>query len=162
MVAGLGQEDIVEGRGADQLLAELGISEEPGDPSQGLEVLAPRVFRNHQQEEEMRGLPVDRLEVNALHASREGGDDAVEARNLPVRNCDPFADSSALERLTVRKHFLEPLRVQRRLGFGHRPGEFLEDRILGVRGQVEDRPILDEDVLDLQADSPGGRVGDRV
>src|SRR5690606_4375304 len=66
-------EHLVARLGLEQPLAEGGIAKEAGDAGQRLQVLAARVLRHDEQEEQVGGLPVDRLEVHAFAAAREGG-----------------------------------------------------------------------------------------
>ena len=72
-----GAEDLFAGLRLEQRLAEGGVAEEARDARQRLQVLAARVLRHDEQEEEVRRLAVDRIEVDARRGcarrSRPGG-----------------------------------------------------------------------------------------
>ena len=59
------------------------------------------VLGRDQEKEEMRRLPVERLEIDPGGTAPEGGDDATETGQLPVRDGDPFAERGAVQTFAV-------------------------------------------------------------
>src|SRR6516164_2229392 len=99
-----GAADLVPTAGLEEALAEAGVAEEPGDPRQRLQVLAARVLGHHQQEEQVGGLTVDRVEVHARAAARAARQEPRDPGQLAVRDRDALADPGALELLAVDQH----------------------------------------------------------
>src|SRR5512143_978120 len=61
-------------RRGQQALAKRAVLEEPRHPGQRLEMLADRVLGGDEEEEEMGGAAVERLEVDARGMAAEGAD----------------------------------------------------------------------------------------
>src|SRR5262245_45007450 len=99
------------GLGCAEPLAEGRVAEEARDARQRLEVAPARVLGHDEQEEVVRRLAVDRVEVDALVAAGEARDQPVEADELPVGNRDALADPRALEPLALEQHLEQAVRL---------------------------------------------------
>ena len=81
----------------------------------------------------MRRLAVERLEVDALPAAREGGEDALDARQLAVRDRDAVAERRAVQPLAVLERLDEALAVELGMPARDRVGELDQDVRLAAR-----------------------------
>jgi len=133
-------------------MPEGGVAEETGNPGERLEILPTRVLRNHEQEEMVGRLAVDRLEIDPAGAPGEGSDQSIQAGHFPVGNRHSFADPGALQRLPLEKDLEQPVGVDLGLRLRHRLGHLGQNISLGHHPQIEGHGVLHEDIHDLHHD----------
>ena len=97
----------------------------------------------------MRVLTVDRLEIDARSAAREGRDETVQSFKLPMGDRHSFADSRALKRFALSQDAEQGLSLKGWLGARKSTREFRQNVVLRIRFEVEDGCLADENVGDL-------------
>ena len=80
-----------------------GLAQDAGDAGQRLEVVGAGALRREQQEEQVDRLAVEGLEVDRLVEAREQAEQAVELRQLAVRDGDAVADAGRAEALALQQ-----------------------------------------------------------
>src|SRR5258706_6398473 len=77
-------EDVGTTVGAQEPLPEVGVLEEARDAGQGLEMIAGGARRREQGKEEMGRVAVHGIELDALAAPAQAGDEAIGPRQLAM------------------------------------------------------------------------------
>src|SRR6185436_16296314 len=127
------------------------------DPRQRLEMLADGVLRRDEQEEEVRRLAVERVEVDALRMAAERAEDALQRPQLAVRDGDSVADRSAAEALALPQDLNQALGVDLGVLAGEVNGELAQYLILVRAADVRcDRILARQDVEDLHRSTVSG------
>ena len=111
------------GRGA-ELSGDAGLAEMPRDAGERLQVIGAGALGREQEEDEVDRLVVERLEIDRLREPREQAEDAVEARELAVRDGDAAADAGRAELLALQKR-IEDLALRQ----AGELGRLLRDRL---------------------------------
>src|SRR5262245_63902895 len=88
------------------------VLEESRDARERLQMRARGILRCHQEEEEVRRLAVERVEIDALPAARERREDPLDPRQLAVRDRHALAERGAVQALAVLERLDEPLAVE--------------------------------------------------
>ncbi len=81
----------------------------------------------------MRVLTVDRLEIDARSAAREGRDETVQSFKLPMGDRHSFADSRALKRFALSQDAEQGLSLKGWLGARKSTREFRQNVVLRIR-----------------------------
>ena len=146
---------VLEALGLGQALTEGRVPEEAGDPRERLQVLAAGVLRHDEQEEVVRRLSVDRLEVDALRGC---------ARRSPAADPGPPSCRAGSRRLRRCRCSGAPrARAAPRAGGSRRSAarpwparaaiSASTSRLLRD-AEIEDHGVLHEDVHDLHRNGP--------
>src|SRR5262249_10849575 len=125
------------------------VLQEPRDARQRLQMRARRVLGSDQEEEEVRRIAVERLEIDPLPAAGERGEHPLDARELAVRDRHPFAERGAVQALAAFQGLDEPLAVELRMSAGDCGRELDQHVDLGPCAQIGKHELRGENVLDL-------------
>src|SRR5690349_3616551 len=127
------------------------VAQEPRDPRERLEVIAPRVARREQRDEDPRRQAVDGVEADALRREREHRLHLAEAGEPAVRDRDAAPDARRRERLARLEHAQDLVLREPRVALREHLRQRAQRGRLVLRAQAMDDPLDGEDLGETHA-----------
>lgn len=128
-----------------------GAFEEAADAGQCAEVVAVCAFGCEQDEEDGGRFGVGGVDVDALGADAESGEEFGQSGDAGMGDGKAAADAGTADLFAFEEESVDlvGLELHGGVGMGHLVGEFAQDFFAGVSSEARDNGLLFEDVGDL-------------